>query len=102
MSVFGKKDKRIKKFHRSYEIIPDREKCLFEQGIVCMGIATRDGCGALCPKVNMPCIGCYGTPEGIKDQGAKIIGALGSMIDISGLKDIPEDEIAAHVDEIIC
>ena len=96
-----KEDKQIKKFHRNYEIIPDREKCLLEQGIVCMGIATRNGCGALCPKVNMPCIGCYGTPEGIKDQGAKIIGALGSMIDISGLKDIPEDEIAAHVDEII-
>jgi F420-non-reducing hydrogenase small subunit len=96
-----KADKRIEKFYRTYEIIPDREKCLLEQGIVCMGIATRDGCGALCPVVNMPCIGCYGTPEGISDQGAKMIAALGSMIDIDPLKTMNEEDIVAHVDAVI-
>ncbi len=96
-----KGDKRIEKFYRTYEIIPDRQQCLLEQGIICMGIATRDGCGALCPHVNMPCIGCYGTPEGIHDQGAKMIAALGSMIDIEPIKTMSEGDIAAHVDAVI-
>ena len=66
-----------------------------------MGIATRDGCGALCPKVNMPCTGCYGPPEGVLDQGAKMVSALGSIIDINGIKGIDEDDIAGKIDKII-
>jgi F420-non-reducing hydrogenase small subunit len=57
-------DKRIGGFRRVWEFVPDRETCLLEQGLVCMGVATRGGCGGLCPSVNMPCIGCYGPPEG--------------------------------------
>ncbi len=96
-----KEDKKIKKFYRTYEMIPDREKCLLEQGIVCMGIATRSGCGALCPKVNMPCTGCYGPPEGVLDQGAKMIAALGSIIDIGDVKGLSEEEIAKRADAVI-
>jgi F420-non-reducing hydrogenase small subunit len=96
-----KENKVISKFYRTYEIITDPDKCLLEQGVVCMGIATRDGCGALCPAANMPCIGCYGKPEGIADQGGKMIAALGSMIDISGAKSVHENEIPAHVDAIL-
>ena len=66
-----------------------------------MGIATRDGCGALCPKVNMPCTGCYGPPEGVLDQGAKMVSALGSIIDIEGIKGIKETDIAEKIDKII-
>lgn len=95
-----KEDKKVKRFYRTYEIIPDTEKCLLEQGIICMGIATRSGCGALCPKVNMPCTGCYGTAEGIFDQGAKMIAALGSILDIGEIKGISEDEIILKVDEL--
>ena len=94
-------DKKIEAFRRTWEFVPDPDICLLEQGIVCMGLATRDGCGGLCPKVNMPCIGCYGAPEGVLDQGAKMTGALGSMIDIEPLKHLPESEIDAHVDAII-
>jgi F420-non-reducing hydrogenase small subunit len=66
-----------------------------------MGIATRDGCGALCPKVNMPCTGCYGSPEGVLDQGAKMVAALGSIIDIEDLKGLSEDEILRRIGETI-
>ena len=61
-------EKKIKKFHRTWEIMPDEETCLLEQGLLCCGIATRAGCGALCPQVNSPCIGCYGPNEGVHDQ----------------------------------
>lgn len=96
-----KESKTVRKFHRTYEIIPDRERCLLEQGIVCMGIATRDGCGALCPQVNMPCTGCYGPPEGVLDQGAKMVSALGSILDIGDYKDLSEEQIVARIDGAI-
>jgi F420-non-reducing hydrogenase small subunit len=96
-----KEDKKIKAFKRTYEFIPDKEQCLLEQGVICMGIATRDGCGALCPKVNMPCTGCYGPPEGALDQGAKMVAALGSIIDIGDVKGVSEDEINKRIDAVI-
>ncbi|MBN2580024.1 MAG: hypothetical protein JXB10_13630 [Pirellulales bacterium] len=74
-------EKKIKKFYRTWEIIPDEETCLLEQGILCCGIATRAGCGARCPGVNSPCIGCYGANEGAQDFGARLMTALASVID---------------------
>jgi F420-non-reducing hydrogenase small subunit len=96
-----KEDKKIGKFFRTYEIVPDGKQCLLEQGIICMGIATRDGCGALCPKVNMPCTGCYGPPEGVLDQGAKMVAALGSIMDIGETKGLSEEEINHRIDSIL-
>ena len=96
-----KEDKTIQELHRTYEIVPDRERCLIEQGILCMGIATRDGCGALCPQVNMPCTGCYGPPEGVRDQGAKMVSALGSFLDIGELKGFSDGQIVERVDAVI-
>lgn len=88
-------DKKIKAFYRTYEIMPDPEQCLLEQGLLCAGIATREGCGALCPSANMPCTGCYGPPEGVHDQGARFMSAVASIID----SDDP-NEIAKIVDSI--
>ena len=96
-----KETKSIKKFHRTYEIVPDSERCLLEQGIVCMGLATRDGCGALCPRVNMPCSGCYGPPENVSDQGAKMVAALGSVLDIGDQKQLTEEQINEKADGAI-
>jgi F420-non-reducing hydrogenase small subunit len=76
-----KKEKKLKNFYRPYEIITDPNECLLDQGIVCMGPATRSGCEALCPKANMACRGCYGPPPNCLDQGAKMVSALGSVID---------------------
>jgi F420-non-reducing hydrogenase small subunit len=74
-------EKKIKKFYRTWQIIPDEETCLLEQGLLCCGLATRAGCGALCPQVNSPCIGCHGPNEGVEDYGARLMSAVASVID---------------------
>jgi len=80
--------KKIKKIYRNYEIIPDPEICLLEEGLLCVGIATRGGCGAPCPQANMPCTGCYGPVEGVIDQGANFLSALASVIDSNDPEEI--------------
>ncbi len=76
-----KEEKKIKAFYRPHQIMTDPEKCLFEQGLLCCGLATREGCGALCPKAGMPCTGCYGPMEGVIDQGAAMLAAVASALD---------------------
>jgi len=91
-----KEKKMISKIYRTHEIIPDAERCLLEQGLLCMGPATRGGCGALCVKVNIPCRGCFGPPPGVKDQGAKLISSIASIYETKDEKDIARmvDEVA--------
>ena len=74
-------EKKTRSFKRTWEVIPDSDTCLLEQGLICSGIATRAGCGALCPQVNSPCIGCYGPNAGVEDFGARMMTALASVID---------------------
>ncbi len=76
-----REEKKIKKFYRPFEIVSKPDQCLLDQGILCMGPATRSGCGALCVSANMPCRGCYGAPPNSLDQGTKMISALSSVID---------------------
>jgi F420-non-reducing hydrogenase small subunit len=90
-----REEKRIKKFYRIHEIIPDSTKCLLDQGIICAGPATRGGCGALCTKVDMPCRGCYGPPPNVIDQGAALLSAVASVVDAD-----TEEEAARIVGEI--
>lgn len=86
-----KSDKKtVKKFHRPWEVIDDGETCLLEQGIICMGPATRSGCGYRCIKGNAPCRGCYGPHEGIIDPGAKMMSAIATMIDADDPHEIEE------------
>ncbi len=91
-----RKEKRIRKFYRYHEIIPDPEECLFDQGIICAGPATRSGCGALCPQVNQPCRGCYGPPPNVLEQGAALLSAVASVVDAD-----TEEEAARIVGEIL-
>jgi F420-non-reducing hydrogenase small subunit len=88
-------EKKISRFYRPQEIIPDPDKCLLDQGLFCAGIATRAGCGALCPSVNMGCRGCYGPNEGVLDGGARLISGIASVLDA----DTPE-EIDAILDTL--
>jgi F420-non-reducing hydrogenase small subunit len=74
---------KIKQFRRQQEFRPEPDWCLLEQGVVCMGPATRGGCGALCLRAGMRCEGCYGPPIAVTDQGAAMMGAMGSLVDAS-------------------
>jgi F420-non-reducing hydrogenase small subunit len=80
--------KTIKKFVRIHDIAIDPKLCLLEQGVPCNGIATRSGCGALCPQAGAQCIGCYGPAEGVLDYGARLITAFGSVIDSNDPEEI--------------
>ncbi|MBM4424550.1 MAG: oxidoreductase [Chloroflexi bacterium] len=73
--------KTIKAFKRIQDVRLDPTLCLLEQGIPCNGPATRQGCGALCPKAGAQCIGCYGPAEGVLDYGARLISSFASVID---------------------
>lgn len=76
-----KHEKKIKRFYRPQEIVPDPDTCLLEQGLFCAGIATRAGCGARCPQVGVGCRGCYGPNEGVIDHGMKILTGIASVLD---------------------
>lgn len=72
---------RIKVFKRLYQTEWDPEKCFLDQGLICLGPATRGGCVARCIHANMPCRGCFGPTDYVRDQGAKSLSFLASMID---------------------
>ncbi|MGB9720506.1 MAG: oxidoreductase [bacterium] len=71
----------IKEIKRISEVIADPEKCFLAEGIICLGPATRGGCGERCINANMPCRGCFGPTKEVIDQGAKFLSALASIID---------------------
>lgn len=77
----------VQRFYRLHEKVPAPDRCLLEQGLVCLGVATRGGCGALCPRVGMTCSGCYGQPDGVADQGARMIAALAAALDAGAPRD---------------
>jgi len=95
-----KSEKTIDRFYRPYQLVPDPDICLLEQGLICMGIATRSGCGALCPSVGIGCRGCYGPPDGVIDQGAKMLSALASVIDV-GDETMEDDELEHKIQAVI-
>jgi F420-non-reducing hydrogenase small subunit len=91
-----KHEKLVSHFFRPYEVTPVPGVCLLEQGLICLGPATRGGCGALCPQVGMGCRGCYGALDGVEDQGARILAAISSITDAGTPKE-EEKEIVRKV-----
>lgn len=74
-----KRGTHVERFHRMHEVDPDRELCLLEQGLLCLGPVTRSGCGGQCPSAFVPCRGCYGPVAGCDDQGAAMVSVLGTL-----------------------
>jgi F420-non-reducing hydrogenase small subunit len=86
-----RENKRINKIYRVHEKVPEPEKCLLEQGILCMGPATRSGCGAQCLQVDMPCTGCQGPGPNMPELGAGMITALAAIFGYDEKDLSPED-----------
>lgn len=96
-----KENKKISRIYRAYEKIPEPEKCLLEQGIICIGPATRGGCGSRCLKVDMPCTGCGGPCPNAPEQGAAMISALASILGLEEEKEkYTEEEVENLIDQI--
>lgn len=74
-----KEEKHLTKIKRDFEGISNPEDCLLEQGYLCLGPATAAGCGSLCPRAGVPCLGCYGPTANTQDMGAKYISAIASI-----------------------
>lgn len=92
--------RRIDAIVRPHEILADPAVCFVEQGLLCMGIATRGGCGASCIAANMPCRGCTGpTPEQL-DPGAEAISAFGSIAGAANENDVPAHQMKSAVRSI--
>ncbi|MBU7015561.1 MAG: oxidoreductase [Theionarchaea archaeon] len=93
-------EKKIPFIKRPYQVTPDGKRCLLEQGVICMGINTRAGCGARCIKANMPCRGCMGPTPEVADQGAKLVSAIASILGVEGEERMTEKEIEALIAQI--
>jgi F420-non-reducing hydrogenase small subunit len=89
----------IKEFKRIWEVMDiDFEKCLLEQGFICLGPATRGGCEGRCITTNYPCRGCYGPAPNIVDIGAKMTSVLGSIIEASDEAEM--EQIIAEIPDV--
>jgi F420-non-reducing hydrogenase small subunit len=98
---FEKSEKKIKQIKRVYELEKFEEKCLLEQGIICMGPATRGGCNARCLDANMPCTGCGGPTPNSFDQGAKMISALASILGLEGEEKMNDEEVDKLIEQVV-
>jgi F420-non-reducing hydrogenase small subunit len=80
----------VSELKRPHQVIIDREKCLLAQGILCLGPVTRGGCEALCVKGGMPCSGCFGPMDRVRDFGSKALSAVASIVDSTDEKTVAQ------------
>ena len=91
----------IKDIKRPHEVIIDPEKCFLEQGIICLGPVTRSGCGERCINANMPCRGCMGPTSEVRDQGAKAVSFIASILGVEDEEKLSEEEVQKLIDKIV-
>ena len=80
---------------RVHQVLVEPDKCLLAQGVICLGPVTRGGCEALCISAHMPCTGCFGPLDRVRDFGAKGLSAIASLLDSND-----EAELEALADKI--
>jgi F420-non-reducing hydrogenase small subunit len=81
-----KEEKKFEACKRPYQEYQETGRCLLEQGLICQGVATQEGCGGLCTGVGIPCRGCFGKAPAIFDPGAKMVSAISSTFDTTDPK----------------
>ena len=91
----------IKEIKRPHEIKLSPWKCFLEQGIICLGPATRSGCGERCIRANMPCRGCMGPVKGTIDQGTKAFSMIASILGLEEEEGMTEEEVKKLIDGIV-
>ncbi|MFQ5836899.1 MAG: methyl viologen-reducing hydrogenase [Candidatus Bathyarchaeia archaeon] len=85
--------KAITSIKRPLEVPPLEERCLLEQGYLCLGPATRTGCGGhekvpRCIAGNFPCRGCMGP---IRFGGNQMVDLMGALATIGiNVREIPD------------
>jgi len=85
--------KAIAAIKRPLEPAPIAGRCLLEQGYLCLGPATRTGCGGhekipRCIAGNFPCRGCMGPIKWTGNQMVDMMGALATIgIDVKLIPD---------------
>jgi len=83
-----KEKKQFKSLLRSSSQNAEPGRCLLEQGYLCLGIVSREGCGGLCTAAGLPCRGCFGKTDAVLDPGAKMVSAVASTFDSGDPKEI--------------
>ena len=91
----------ITEIKRPWQIKMDPDKCFLAQGVICMGPATRTGCGETCIRANQPCRGCFGPVDGVVDQGAKVLSMVASILGLEGEEKMTEEEVKKLVDDVV-
>jgi len=90
----------ITEIKRPYEIKIDPEQCFLNQGLICLGPATRSGCGETCIRANMPCRGCFGPVEGVVDQGLKSLSMIASILGLDDEEKMSDEQVEKLIDTI--
>ena len=73
---------RITEIKEPYQVNVDPDKCLMDQGILCLGPATVGGCNARCTRAGQPCRGCYGPTNFVTEHGASALSAIASLFPV--------------------
>ena len=90
----------MKEVKRPWQVKMDPEKCFLAQNIICMGPATRAGCGETCIRGNQPCRGCFGPVEGIRDQGAKAVSMIASILGVENEDHLTDEQVEKLIGQV--
>jgi len=90
----------MKSVKRPYEVKPDPDKCFLLDGLICFGPATRGGCGERCINANMPCRGCFGPVDGVRDYGARVLSFVASILGIEDEKNLKDEDVQKLMNQI--